>query len=106
MSNRWVISDGRIVTQNIDDTSTVQNMPLGTIVRARDTNTTNNQGEGEFIYLKGVVSTVVGSMVDYDMIAAPPRSRRRRSARARWRSPCRRTSPRNSAGTRSAALPP
>ena len=59
MSGRWIISETRIVTQNIDDTSTVQNMPLGTVVKARDTNATNNQGEGEFIYLKGVASTVV-----------------------------------------------
>jgi hypothetical protein len=69
MSNRWVINESRIIPQNIDETLTTQMLPLGTIVRARDTNTTNNQGEGEFIYLKGVVSTVVGSMVDYDKIA-------------------------------------
>jgi hypothetical protein len=36
--------------------------PLGTIVKAYDA----TLGEGEFIYLLGVVSTVVGLMVTYD----------------------------------------
>ena len=35
---------------------------LGTIVQARDV----TLGVGEFIYLKGVASTVVGSIVNYD----------------------------------------
>lgn len=70
MSGRWIISDTRIVPQNIDEFSSTQLLPLGSIVRARDTQTTNNQGEGEFIYLKGVAATVVGSMVDYDLNAA------------------------------------
>jgi predicted RecA/RadA family phage recombinase len=39
--------------------------PLGTIVRGYDSATTA-LGEGEFMYLKGVVSTVVGSLVTYD----------------------------------------
>jgi hypothetical protein len=38
--------------------------PLGTIVRAYDP----TLGEGEFIYLKGVVNTVVGSLVEYDPV--------------------------------------
>lgn len=42
-----------------------QSHPLGTIVRAYDSAATA-LGEGEFIYLKGVVSTVVGSLVTYD----------------------------------------
>lgn len=49
--------------QNIADTSTTQNHPLGTIVRAYDT----TYGYGEFIYLKGVASTAVGSVVTYDV---------------------------------------
>ena len=49
-------------TQPIADTSTTQKHPLGTIVRAVDA----TLGEGEFIYLKGVASTVVGSIVNYD----------------------------------------
>jgi hypothetical protein len=36
--------------------------PLGTIIRAYDP----TLGEGEFIYLKGVASTVVGSLVVYN----------------------------------------
>jgi hypothetical protein len=48
------------VPQAIDATSTVQNNPLGLIVRARDGGSTQ-LGVGEFIYLPGVASTVVGS---------------------------------------------
>src|SRR4051812_28747180 len=70
MSGRWIINEPRVIPQNIDETLTTQMLPLGTRVRARDTNATNNQGEGEFIYLKGVASTVIGSMVDYDLNAA------------------------------------
>ena len=46
----------------ITDHSTTQKVPLGTIVRAVDP----TYGEGEFTYLLGVVSTVVGSIVTYD----------------------------------------
>lgn len=48
--------------QQIDETSTTQKHPLGTIVRAVDRATTA-YGEGEFIYLLGVASTAVGSWV-------------------------------------------
>jgi len=48
--------------QPVADTSTTQNHPLGTIVTATDP----TLGVGEFIYLKGVASTVVGSIVNYD----------------------------------------
>lgn len=48
--------------QAINVTSTVQQHPLGTRVKGTDP----TFGEGEFIYLKGIGSTVVGSMVDYD----------------------------------------
>lgn len=44
--------------QQIAETSTVQNHPLGTIVSAVDP----TYGEGEFVYAKGVASTVVGSV--------------------------------------------
>lgn len=53
---------GRIVPQAIADTSTTQNHPLGTIICARD----ETLGEGEFIYLLGVASTTVGSIVSYN----------------------------------------
>ena len=50
-------------SQAIAATSTVQNHPLGHIVQAFD----STYLTGEFIYLKGVASTVVGSFVTYDM---------------------------------------
>ena len=55
-------SDPRIGSQAISTTDTVQNHPLGTIIRANDP----TYGDGEFIYLLGVASTVVGSVVTYD----------------------------------------
>ena len=48
--------------QPIANTETTQKHPLGTIVRGWDT----TYGEGEFIYLLGVASTVVGSVVKYN----------------------------------------
>lgn len=56
------ITDPRIGTQAIADTSTTARHKLGTIVAASDP----TYGAGEFIYLKGVGSTVVGSIVNYD----------------------------------------
>ena len=46
----------------ITDTSTTQKVPLGTIVKGTDP----TYGEGEFIYLLGVTSTVAGAMVTYN----------------------------------------
>ena len=48
--------------QPIANTETTAKHVLGTIVRANDP----TYGEGEFIYLKGIGSTVVGSIVNYD----------------------------------------
>jgi hypothetical protein len=48
--------------QPIATTETVQKHPLGTIVRGNDP----TYGEGEFIYLKGVATTAVGHIVNYD----------------------------------------
>ncbi len=56
------ITDPLAGFQPIAVTDTTQNHTLGTIVRAEDP----TYGAGEFIYLKGVASTVVGSMVDFD----------------------------------------
>ena len=50
--------------QPIAVTSTVQNHPEGTIVEATDP----TFGGGEFMYLKGVASTVVGSLVTFDPV--------------------------------------
>ena len=55
----WVIEDARLGVQPIATTSTTQNHPLGTRVKA---NHETYRG-GEFIYLSGVASTVVGSAV-------------------------------------------
>lgn len=51
--------------QAIATTSTTQNHPLGTKVRAVDP----TYGEGEFVYAKGVASTVVGSVALIDSYA-------------------------------------
>ena len=53
-----------VIPQAIADTSTTQLLPLGTRIQAVDTASTA-YGVGEFIYLKGVASTVVGSVVTY-----------------------------------------
>ena len=58
----YVISTPLIGAQPIAVTSTTQNHAIGTIVRAVDP----TYGEGEFIYLAGVASTVVGSVVTYN----------------------------------------
>jgi len=56
------ITDQLIGAQAIASTSTTQNHPIGTIVRAKDA----TLGEGEFIYLLGVASTAVGSLVTFN----------------------------------------
>jgi hypothetical protein len=58
----FTIAENALIGQNIADNSTRQSHALGTIVRAKDP----TLGVGEFIYLKGVSSTVVGSIVNYD----------------------------------------
>lgn len=61
----YKITESRVIPQAIDETSTTQKLPLGTIVRAEDTASTA-YGAGEFIYLKGVASTAIGSWVTYN----------------------------------------
>ena len=61
----YSLTTQNIGAQPIADTSTVQNHPIGTIVRAIDP----AYGEGEFIYLKGLASTAVGETVIYDTYA-------------------------------------
>jgi hypothetical protein len=56
------ITDARVGSQPIADTSATAQHKLGTIVRAFDP----TYGEGEFVYLLGVASTVVGSPVSWD----------------------------------------
>lgn len=59
----YTIRNPVIGTQPIATTDTVRNHPLGTIVTADDP----TYLAGEFIYLQGVASTVVGSWVTYRM---------------------------------------
>lgn len=59
----YQVIDQIVGVQPIATTSTTQNHALGTIVRAKDP----TYGAGEFIYLKGVASTAVGSWVHYNM---------------------------------------
>ena len=58
----YTVIDGSLLGQNIADTSTTQKHELGTIVMAKDP----TYGVGEFIYLKGVASTAIGSWVTYN----------------------------------------
>jgi hypothetical protein len=58
----FTVIDGKIGLQPIAETSTTQEHALGLVIQAKDP----TLGVGEFIYLKGVASTVVGSIVNYD----------------------------------------
>lgn len=59
----FVITENRLGLPAIADTDTTQaDIEVGTIVRAEDP----TYGAGEFIYLKGVASTAVGSWVTYN----------------------------------------
>jgi hypothetical protein len=57
----YSITDNVIGTQPIANSESTAQHVLGTVVRAKDP----TYGEGEFIYLLGVDSTVVGSLVTY-----------------------------------------
>lgn len=59
----YIITNGPVGCQPVATTSTVKNHPLGMIVRAQDP----TYGSGEFIYLAGATSTIVGSWVTYNM---------------------------------------
>jgi hypothetical protein len=69
MAGRWIITEQQVQPLAIGSFSSTQYHPLGKVVRANYTgyaSGSNNYGAGEFIYLKGVGSTVVGSLVTYD----------------------------------------
>lgn len=61
----WYPTQNRLGIPNIYSVSSTQAMPEGTIIQANDA-ATSGYGGGEFIYLKGVASTVVGSLVTYN----------------------------------------
>jgi hypothetical protein len=62
----WKPTSPVIGAQPIDVTSTTQQHPLGTIMRAKS----DTYGEGEFIYQKGVASTAIGDLCIFDEKAA------------------------------------
>lgn len=55
-------AENTLIGQAIDENSSTQKVPLGTIVRCKD----STYGHGEFIYLQGVASTTVGAPVTYN----------------------------------------
>ncbi len=57
--------ENRLGVQPIADINTVAQHTPGTIVRAQDP----TYGTGEFVYLKGVASTVLGNTVIWDPVA-------------------------------------
>lgn len=59
----FVITENRLGQSHIGDVDTFAMVPVGTIVTATDP----TYGAGEFIYLKGVASTVIGTWVTYNM---------------------------------------
>jgi hypothetical protein len=58
----YQVTNSIVTAQAIATTSTVKKHALGTVVRAVDP----TYGEGEFVYLAGVGSTIVGSVVVFD----------------------------------------
>jgi hypothetical protein len=62
------MNEQRAIPQGITEQSSTQKMPLGTIVKATDVSTevAGGQGEGEFVYVKGIADAVEGSMVYYN----------------------------------------
>ena len=61
-ANAWAITTPRVGGQAIDETSTTARHTLGARIMAKSA----TYGEGEFIYLLGVASTTVGSVVQWN----------------------------------------
>lgn len=61
-STAWKIVDPIMGSQPIDEVSTTQKHEFGTIVKARDAGS-NQNGEGTFMYVKGVASGALGAWV-------------------------------------------
>lgn len=64
-STDWKPISHQLGFQGITETSTTAQHALGTIITAKDFGT-NQNGVGEFIYLKGVADTAAGSWVLYN----------------------------------------
>lgn len=58
----YYATESYVVQQPIAETSTTAKHALGTVIRAKD----STYGSGEFIYLLGVASTEVGSLVKWN----------------------------------------
>lgn len=58
----WNPTAARVIPQAIADVSSAQKLALGTIIQAEHP----TYGAGEFIYLKGVANTEIGSWVLYN----------------------------------------
>ena len=56
-------NENSLIGQRIEEASTVQAMRFGDRIKCSD----DTYGPGEFIYLKGVASTVVGSVVTFNL---------------------------------------
>ena len=66
MAASWKVTQpGFVGAQPITDVSTTKNHQRGAIVTASDTGD-DDRGDGEFIYLQGVASTVAGDAVIYN----------------------------------------
>lgn len=61
-TTNWQHTGQRIGMQPINEVSTTQNYPFGTIVQAVDVGA-NSNGVGEFVYVKGVASGALGAWV-------------------------------------------
>lgn len=59
----YTIVNGRLGVPNPGSVDTEAKVPVGTIVQAEDP----TYGAGEFVYLKGLAATGVGSVVTYNM---------------------------------------
>lgn len=60
----YFLSDQLVGYQPVSDTSTTQRHPLGMVAKGYDP----VYGFGEFVYLKGVVGTVLGSWVTFNSL--------------------------------------
>lgn len=69
MAGKWVIDEQEAIDHGLEAVSSTQAVPLGKVVRGVYTgyaSGSDNYGAGEFIYLKGVASTIATNIVAYD----------------------------------------
>ena len=83
-STNWQLTDSQVGLQGITEVSTTQQHALGTVRRAVDRGT-NANGEGTFIYVKGVTNGAAGSWV---IITTTRQRSLARMPLERWASSC------------------